>query len=86
MTKTDTYWSIKKKSFFISLMFELIFSWVLVKTFGNHYQGENILGDILVLILILWGIQVLLSIKDLISWYINFKLNEKQLIDMEFST
>jgi len=64
-------------------MFELLISWILVKTFGNYYQGESVLGDVLLLILILWIIQILLSTKDLISWYINFKLNEKQLIDME---
>lgn len=79
----NTFWSMWKKTMFISIIFELIFAWVLVKLFGNHYEGESILGDVILVIFIMWGIQLFFSLKDLLFWYLNYKLNQKELVDSE---
>ena len=79
----NNYWTFVRKTLFIGVMFELLFSFVLVKIFGNHREEESLLGDVLLLILIFWGIQLLFSIKNLLSWYINYKFTHKELLDGE---
>jgi hypothetical protein len=72
-----------KKSILIGILLEIAFAWVLVKIFGNHYEGEPIWEDVLLVIVAFWGIQIFLGFKGLLFWYINFKMNRDDLLKAE---
>jgi hypothetical protein len=72
-----------KKSMAVGILLEVAFAWILVKTFGNHYEGEGIWGDVFLLILAFWGVQIFFGLKDLLFWYINFRINKEALLFTE---
>jgi hypothetical protein len=69
------------KSMVVGIILEVAFAWILVKTFGSHHEGEGIWGDVFLLILAFWGVQIFFGFKDLLFWYINFRIN-KQVIPL----
>lgn len=74
-----------KKSMAVGILLEIAFAWVLVKMFGNHYDGEGIWGDVFLLILAFWGIQIFFGLKDLLFWYVNFRINRDDLLSDEIN-
>jgi hypothetical protein len=72
-----------KKSIAIGILLEIVFAWILVKMFGNHYEGEGIWGDVFLLILAFWSVQIFFGLKDLLFWYINFKINRDDFLRAE---
>jgi hypothetical protein len=72
-----------KKSMAVGILLEVAFAWVLVRMFGNHYDGEGIWGDVFLLILVFWGIQIFFGLKDLLFWYVNFRINRDDLLSEE---
>jgi hypothetical protein len=72
-----------KKSMAIGILLEVAFAWILVKTFGHHYEGEGVWGDVFLLILAFWGVQIFFGFKDLLFWYINFKMNRDVFLNAE---
>lgn len=75
-----------KKSMAVGILLEIAFAWILVKTFGHHYEGEGIWGDVFLLILAFWGVQIFFGFKDLLFWYINYRINKEALLlaEVEF--
>ena len=67
----------------VGILLEVAFAWVLVRMFGNHYDGEGIWGDVFLLILVFWGIQIFFGLKDLLFWYVNFRINRDDLLSEE---
>ena len=72
-----------EKTLIVGFLLEIAFAWILVKLFGNHYEGESIWGDVFLLIAIFWGVQILIGFKDLLFWYINFRINRDDFIGAE---
>ena len=67
----------------VGILLEVAFAWILVKTFGSHHEGEGIWGDVFLLILAFWGVQIFFGLKDLMFWYINFRINKEALLFAE---
>lgn len=74
------------KPYAIGMAFEFLFAWILVMLFRSSYDNSSVLGDVVQLVLIFWGIQLFFAIKNGIYAIIISNLYRKDAVDLYLET